>query len=229
MKKSVVNFAVVAVCLVSLLFVGGCAKKTVLKEEGPAGDKPALAKESSQAEIKAAKETDKQRQEKARKEALAKEKTAAEAVKKEVSKKAMTEATAKEVAKRAASEAEAKKAKPAKQELISLSNIHFDFDKYNLKAEAQAMLKQHADWLGKNKNFNITIEGHCDERGTAEYNLALGQRRAEEAVKHLMELGIDKRRIKSLSYGEEKPLDPGHDEDAWAKNRRDQFVLEQQR
>ena len=224
MKKSVVIFTVVTFCFASLLFFGGCAKKTVLKEDTQA-DKPALVKESSP-ETKAAKEADKRRQEKVRKEALAKEKTAAEAAKKEVSKKALTEATAKEVAKRAASEA---KAKPAKQEVTSLANIHFDFDKYNLKAEAQAMLKQHAEWLGKNKNFNIVVEGHCDERGTAEYNLALGQRRAEEAVKYLIELGIDKRRIKSVSYGLEKPLDPEHNEEAWAKNRRDQFVIEQQR
>jgi Outer membrane protein and related peptidoglycan-associated (lipo)proteins len=91
--------------------------------------------------------------------------------------------------------------------------------------EARETLKQHADKLTQNKNYNVLIEGHCDERGTTEYNLALGERRAKEAMKYFVELGIDGKRIKTISYGKERPLDPGNNEEAWAKNRRDHFVV----
>jgi peptidoglycan-associated lipoprotein len=107
----------------------------------------------------------------------------------------------------------------------ALENIHFDFDKSALRAEDREILKKHAAWLMKNKDYSLVIEGNCDERGTTEYNLALGERRAEEAKKYLVALGVDEKRIKTISYGKEKPLDPGHTEEAWAKNRRDQFVL----
>ncbi len=103
-------------------------------------------------------------------------------------------------------------------------DIRFDYDKYYLKPEARESLKKNAAWLAKNKNYTVVIEGNCDERGTVEYNLALGERRAAEAMKYFIELGIDKKRIKTISYGKERPLDPGHNEEAWAKNRRDHFI-----
>ncbi len=113
------------------------------------------------------------------------------------------------------------KAAPAEM----FKDINFDFDKFNLKPEAREILKQHADYLAKNADKNVTIEGHCDERGTSEYNLALGERRAKGAMKYLKGLGISEKRMKTVSYGEEKPLDPGQNEEAWAKNRRDHFVV----
>jgi peptidoglycan-associated lipoprotein len=128
------------------------------------------------------------------------------------------EEPAKEVAK---VEEAAAQAAPAEM----FKDINFDFDKFNLKPEAREILKQHADFLAKNADTNVTIEGHCDERGTAEYNLALGERRAKEAMKYLKELGINAKRMKTVSFGKEKPLDPGHNEEAWAKNRRDHFVV----
>jgi peptidoglycan-associated lipoprotein len=108
-----------------------------------------------------------------------------------------------------------------------LEDIHFDFDKFNLKAEAREILNRHAEWLNKNKDVTlaIIIEGHCDERGTADYNMALGERRASQAAKYLIGLGIDAGRITTISYGLERPLDPGHNEEAWAKNRRAHFVV----
>ena len=109
------------------------------------------------------------------------------------------------------------------KQLYELADIRFDFDKFNLKDEARGILKNHAEWLNKNKDVMIVVEGHCDERGTAEYNLALGERRANAAAKFLVDMGIDAKRIKTLSYGEELPLDPGHNEEAWAKNRRAHF------
>lgn len=103
--------------------------------------------------------------------------------------------------------------------------IYFDFDKSDLKAEAQAVLKKKADWLREHPAYSLRIEGNCDERGTNEYNLALGDRRANAAKKFLVALGIDETRIITISYGEERPADPAHNEEAWAKNRRDEFRL----
>jgi peptidoglycan-associated lipoprotein len=111
------------------------------------------------------------------------------------------------------------------QEAASFGDIYFDFDKYDLKPESRDMLKGHADWLMQHGEFEVIIEGHCDERGTREYNLALGERRAESARDYLITLGIEKERLTTISYGEELPVDPGHNEDAWSKNRRCHFVV----
>jgi peptidoglycan-associated lipoprotein len=112
----------------------------------------------------------------------------------------------------------------AKREKIFV-DIHFDYDRYSLKSDAREILKKQAAWLANHGTASIIIEGNCDERGTTEYNLALGERRAKEAMKYLIELGIDGKRLKTVSYGKERPLDPEHNEEAWAKNRRDHFVL----
>jgi OOP family OmpA-OmpF porin len=106
-----------------------------------------------------------------------------------------------------------------------LDAIHFDFDKYTIKPEFGDVLKKNADWLKANKDYSIRIEGNCDERGTSEYNMALGQRRADSAMKALMKMGIDKNRIDAVSLGEERPLCTGHDEACWSRNRRDDFVV----
>jgi peptidoglycan-associated lipoprotein len=112
-----------------------------------------------------------------------------------------------------------------RNEKRGLEDIHFDFDKSNIRQDDRKILSRNAAYLSKNKNVKIVIEGNCDERGTAEYNMALGERRADEAKQYLVNLGIDGKRITTISYGSEKPLDPGHDEDAWAKNRRDHFAI----
>lgn len=111
-------------------------------------------------------------------------------------------------------------------EAPSWENIPFDYDKFNLKPEARVLLDKLGEWLLRNKDYTVVIEGHCDERGTTEYNLALGERRAMEAKAYLTGLGVEAGRIKTISYGKEMPLDPGHDEEAWAKNRRDQFLVQ---
>ncbi len=104
-------------------------------------------------------------------------------------------------------------------------NIHFDFDRYDLRADAIAVLDEKAAFLKTNPDMKVQIEGHCDERGTIEYNIALGERRARSAQDYLVDVGIAKDRIVTISYGKERPLDPGHNEDAWAKNRRDHFIV----
>ena len=106
-----------------------------------------------------------------------------------------------------------------------LKDIHFDFDKYDIRPGDAALLKENAALLNKYPNVKIQMEGHCDERGTVEYNLALGERRANHAKNYLVSLGIPSARISTISYGKEKPLDPGHNEDAWARNRRAHTVV----
>ncbi|MGB7972361.1 MAG: peptidoglycan-associated lipoprotein Pal [Candidatus Deferrimicrobiaceae bacterium] len=106
-----------------------------------------------------------------------------------------------------------------------LENIHFDYDKSFIRDDAKPVLREVAAFMKKNPGAKVQIEGHCDERGTPEYNLALGQRRADSTKKYLVNLGIDGSRLSTISYGEEKPADPGHNEAAWAKNRRAVFDI----
>lgn len=105
------------------------------------------------------------------------------------------------------------------------TNIYFDFDKSNLKPEALEVLKKKAAFLRENPSFSVLIAGNCDNRGTEEYNLALGERRADSAKQYLIALGISPDRIRTVSYGELRPADPRNNEEAWALNRRDTFEL----
>jgi len=112
------------------------------------------------------------------------------------------------------------------EEMISqFADVLFDFDKSELKEDGRKTCGVVADYLKKRRQARILIEGHCDERGTAEYNMALGERRATAVMTYLVSLGIPKEQLSAVSFGKEKPLDPGHDEGAWTKNRRAHFVL----
>jgi len=104
-------------------------------------------------------------------------------------------------------------------------DVRFDFDKAVLRDDGRKACQVVAGYLGKNPRAKLLIEGHCDERGTAEYNLALGERRATAVMTYLVSLGVPKAALSAVSFGKEKPLDPGHDEGAWAKNRRAHFIL----
>ena len=137
----------------------------------------------------------------------------------------MSEETAEEMAEEMA-EAEAIAAEEAAaRDAFVNEHIHFDFDKSTLTPAAREILRAKAMWLRNNVDASVVIEGHCDERGTTEYNLALGDRRAKAAKDFLVDMGISASRLSTISYGEERPLDPGSNEAAWAKNRRAQFVL----
>ena len=113
---------------------------------------------------------------------------------------------------------------PAATPLCALIDINFDFDKYNIRERDAAILKEDAACLKTSPGRKARIEGHCDERGTVEYNLVLGQKRADSTKNFLVNLGIDGKFLETVSYGKEQPLDPGHNEAAWAKNRRAQFT-----
>ncbi len=106
-----------------------------------------------------------------------------------------------------------------------IQDAFYDLDASTLSADAQAALTASANWLKQHPDLNLLIEGHCDERGTEQYNLALGDRRANSARDFLATLGVEANRMRTVSYGEERPFDQGHDEAAWAKNRRSHLVL----
>lgn len=106
-----------------------------------------------------------------------------------------------------------------------LRTVYFDYDSAELTGEAQSTLDGNAAWLVANPNLQIQIEGHCDERGTVEYNLNLGDRRAKAVKEYLVSKGVDAERLHTISYGEERPEVPGNSESAWAKNRRAQFLV----
>ncbi len=101
-----------------------------------------------------------------------------------------------------------------------LKDVNFAFDSAKLDSRAMAIIRENAEWLRNNPNVRVEIEGHCDERGTNEYNMALGWRRAKACYNALVNAGIDRNRLSTISYGEERPLDPRSNEEAWAKNRR---------
>ncbi len=116
----------------------------------------------------------------------------------------------------------------ARQAMMAFSeeDVHFDFDSSALMPAAQDILVRKADYMRANTNITVTVEGHCDERGTEAYNMALGERRAQAAKEFLSNLGIGANRLGIISYGEERPVDPGKNEAAWAKNRRAHLVVD---
>lgn len=188
------------------LALAGCPKKTTVKEE------PSIKQQEA-----ARMEAERAAKEKAAKEKETKEREAAR--KKEEEEKARREFEKSLVAKTTPG------IEGKVYESPFLKPIFFDFDKFDIRPGDVDILKGNADFLKKNQNIKIQIEGHCDERGTDEYNLALGERRANSTKKYLLSLGIGGDRISTISYGEAKPFDPGHQEEAWSKNRRAHFLI----
>ena len=218
MKRSWRSVGLVALVLsLSVLWMTGCAKKATLQEGAVVTqERKAIAQEPAQAAPPTAPDT------RVARDRAMQDQSLSDAAR-EAAEKAAREAAEKEAADRAKKEAAAKQAAILKE--LQIPDIQFDFDKYNLKPEAQEALKKGAAAYLKYRDYKLVVEGHCDERGTAEYNLALGEKRATEAAKYLADLGIEKERIKTISYGKEMPLDKGNDEAAWAKNRRAHFVI----
>lgn len=143
---------------------------------------------------------------------------------------AMAEKTAAETAKQRAIEEERLKetesaVMAAKRAFVN-EDVYFEYNRSDLIPAAQEVLREKAEWLQRNPGVPVYIEGHCDERGTNEYNLALGDRRAESAKSFLVDLGLSSSRLTTISYGEERPIDSDQNEEAWAKNRRAHFVIE---
>jgi len=112
------------------------------------------------------------------------------------------------------------------EKISQFDDVRFDFDKSEVREEGRKACAVVADYLKKHPQAKMQIEGHCDDRGTAEYNMALGERRATAVMTYLVSLGVPKAALSTVSFGKEKPLDPAHNEEAWAKNRRAHFVLQ---
>ncbi|MBS3919441.1 MAG: peptidoglycan-associated lipoprotein Pal [Deltaproteobacteria bacterium] len=204
-RKSYVVSIIFILCIGLILM--GCPKKTVVKDE------PSAKAEATKIEAeRIAKEKEKEAKEKE-----VKEREAARAREKE------------EQAKRELERSLVAKRTPGIEgevfESALLKPIFFDFDRYDIRPADAEILKGNSALLKKFPNVKIQIEGHCDERGTNEYNLALGERRANSTKKYLTSLGIAADRVSTISYGEEKPFDPAHNEEAWAKNRRAHFLI----
>jgi peptidoglycan-associated lipoprotein len=140
--------------------------------------------------------------------------------------KAEAEARMKAEAEAARMKAEEEARMRAEAEARKFQAILFDYDKANVRADQKAILGQHAERL-KNNDFQVVVEGHCDERGTIEYNLALGQKRADSVKQYLVSTGVNASRLSTVSYGKERPADTGSNEAAWAKNRRAELVVSQ--
>jgi peptidoglycan-associated lipoprotein len=207
-------FIIIFILCFGIIFMG-CPKKTVVKED-PSVQKEEAARLDAE---RAAKE--REAREKEAREREAREREAAR-VKEEEAKK--EEAARKEFEKSLV----AKKTPGIEGEVFEsslLKSISFDFDRYDIRPGDMEILKENAALLRNHPRVKVQIEGHCDERGTAEYNLALGERRANSTKNYLVSLGISADRLSTISYGEERPLDPRQNEEAWAKNRRAQFVI----
>jgi peptidoglycan-associated lipoprotein len=123
-------------------------------------------------------------------------------------------------------EARRKVAELRGREGTGLATVYFDFNDFSLSEQAKSSLAQNAAWLMNNPGRDVIIEGHCDERGTDEYNIALGERRANSAKRYLISLGVNAAQLSTISFGEERPSVQGYTEDAWAKNRRAEFVVQ---
>lgn len=195
MNRKLGFYLLMAVLVAGLFMTASCAKKTVVSDATTIEDQ-------ARAEAEAA--------------------AAAEAARKAEEERIRQQELQDEMARKQAEE-QARMA-AAKTRFLN-QHIHFEFDSAELTDTAKALLREKADWLKANADHRIVIEGHCDERGTTEYNLALGERRASAVKQYLQDLGIGAFRMTTVSYGEERPLDPGKTEAAYSKNRRAQFVL----
>ena len=205
MKKLFFSITAIILCCCIGIALPGCAKKNVTKQDPVISEQQAEAaaaeRERERARLEAERAT-KEKEEAARR--------AAEA-QKELEKSLV-----------------AKKYPGIEGEVFEsklLKDIYFEFDRYDIRPEAAPLLRENAALLMKYPKMKIQIEGHCDERGTSEYNLSLGERRANSAMNQLILLGISTDRISTISYGEERPFDSSHTDEAWSKNRRAHMVI----
>jgi peptidoglycan-associated lipoprotein len=204
MRKRIFGYIVV-LCIATVVS-GGCAKKDMVKTEGQTPSTQAVPPAAVEPESARTPAKDLTGRETGGKEPLVETPTREAAIKPEASRETSTGQT------------------PGALEQ-ELQKIYFNFDSATLSDDARANLSKNAALLAKQPSVKLQIEGNCDERGSDEYNLALGERRAKAARDYLVNLGVAPERLSVISYGEEKPVDQGHDEAAWAKNRRDEFVI----
>jgi len=209
MRKKLWIFIGLLVIVPGLLFTVSCAKKVVQSE-------PTVEQEIAAQDAAADTEVARAAQEKAAQEEAARQ----------WEMQAEEDLRQAQLAEEAAKEAEMERAEMAAMQMFMNEDIYFDFDSSALGDMAKNVLSRKAEWLRMNTDASVIIEGHCDDRGTSAYNIALGDRRAGSAKAFLLDLGIDANQLSSISYGEERPVDAGMNEESWAKNRRAHFVVE---
>ncbi len=204
---------VLGICILTLSF--GCGKKLVRSEVTPSTPlrETARAPESKAEEKPALKE-----------EALAPDKTADMEKERKLREESLREQELREKALREEAARKEAAARAAALKSLKLESVCFDYNQSVIRDDQKEILTKNAEWLKSHPQTKVQIEGNCDERGTAEYNLALGQKRADAAKAFLAGLGITESRMQTISYGNERPLDKTHNEAAWAKNRRTDFV-----
>jgi len=200
-----------------LLFSVSCAKKVVQSEPTAEEEAPAATEAASTTEEPAGPSDA---------DLAAQEKMAQEEAARQWEMQAEEDLRQTQMAEQAAKEEEMERAKMAAMQMFMSEDVYFDFDSSALTNMARNVLSRKAEYLRINPDASVIIEGHCDERGTNAYNIALGDRRAESAKAYLIDLGIDPMQLSTISYGEERPVDLGHNEEAWAKNRRAHFIIE---
>jgi peptidoglycan-associated lipoprotein len=199
MKKNLSWIVILMVFALGLVLFSGCAEKKAVVKDGSAQEQvtaPPAAPDTS-----AQDEADRLAREKAEREAALRAQADRERAERE----------------------QAAKVQAAAPMESPVKDINFDYDKSNIRPDAREILKADADYLLKSGVDSITIEGHCDSRGTAEYNMALGERRARETKKYMVNLGVKDSKMNTISYGKERPLVSEENEEAWAKNRRAHF------
>lgn len=199
MKRKIIMFPSLALVIALLMLAASCQKQKIASQ-------PATTAAEEEAQRKAEEEARQRELEKQK--AIEEETLKAESIKQAGLSKEMEE-----------------ERKRTERAVFVNEDIMFEFDSIRLSSEAQEILRKKAQWLKANPRETVTIEGHCDNRGTNEYNLALGDRRAHSAKIFLVDLGIEEERLEIISYGEERPLDSAETEEAWAKNRRAHFVI----
>jgi peptidoglycan-associated lipoprotein len=192
-----------------LILINGCAKDQVKPDEGIVPDKPAAAITTPKQEAASQPAVDTSAADRAAAERAAADRAAAE----------------REAADRASRERAAADRAAAEASKAVLKTIHFEFDSFLLSQESRDILYSNAEYMLKKYKGKVVLEGHCDERGSDEYNLALGENRAKAARNYLLTLGVPDEQLSVVSYGKEKPVDSGHTEEAWAKNRRVDFIM----
>jgi peptidoglycan-associated lipoprotein len=202
MKKNLTWIGIFIVLVFGMTMFTGCAEKKAVVKSGEAQEQQVTAPQAAKADT-AQEDADRLAREQAEREAALRAQAERERAEREQGAKVQAAAPVE----------------------ISVNDINFDYNKSNIRPDAREILKANADYFLKNGVTAIVIEGNCDARGTAEYNMALGERRAREAKNYLVNLGVKEFIMKTISYGKERSLDPGDNEEAWAKNRRDHFVI----
>jgi peptidoglycan-associated lipoprotein len=209
MQKKLWILVGLLVIVPGLLFTVSCAKKVVQSE-------PVAEEAAAVVEEPAANEVD----------LVAQEQAAQEEASRQWEMQAEEDLRQTQLAEQAAKEEEMERAEMAAKQMFMNEDVYFDFDSSAIGDVAKDVLSRKAEWLRMVSDASVIIEGHCDERGTSAYNIALGDRRAESAKAFLLDLGIVASQLSTISYGEERPVDMGKNEESWAKNRRAHFVVE---